>query len=63
MNSLHVLDGIEQAPRFYRAIYDGAVPPAEPPNAHCVWNEEWSAWVETDEHFRQRIKNRLEKKV
>ena len=49
-------------PTFVREIYKGDPPPADPPNDHCVWLPimvSTAAWVETDAHFRERIKRTL----
>lgn len=32
----------------------------EKPNDHCYWNSDFGFWEENDEHFRNRIKEKLE---
>ena len=31
----------------------------EKPNDHCYWNSDFGFWEENDEHFRNRIKEKL----
>lgn len=33
---------------------------ANKPNNHCYWDEDYG-WLENDEHFKQRIKERMGK--
>lgn len=50
------LDGATADPSFTREMYPGDPPPHEPPNDHCLWQSLSGLWVETDAHFRKRIK-------
>lgn len=31
----------------------------EKPNDHCYWNSDFGLWEENDEHFRNRLKEKL----
>ncbi len=52
------LDRLALAPSYRRETYVGDPPPAAPPNDHCLWQRvlmDSHAWVETDDHSRDRI--------
>ena len=57
------LDELAKAEPLTRETYGND--PDNKPNDHCVWRRELPtttsgmAWVENDEHFRNRIKARL----
>jgi len=53
------LDYLMSLPQVSREIY--AYDAAEKPNDHCIWtdigySQSIMAWVETDAHFRNRLK-------
>lgn len=61
---MNYLDQFEEILATNRIIYSYK---AEKPNEHCCWQnvgimrEKW-AWVENDEHYRERIKKCLKNK-
>ena len=59
------LDYLMSLPQMSREIY--GYDESDKPNEYCVWadigySQYLMAWVEIDEHFRQRIKQRVDSK-
>lgn len=53
MNITEYFDDLIDKPSWVR-MYFGC---EERPAYWCVWSDEEQLWVETDEHFKERIKN------
>ena len=49
---MSALDELSQIPQVNRMYYGCELKPVD----WVVWDDEKQLWVETDEHFRQRIK-------
>lgn len=51
------LDRVSNYTPLLREVY--GVLHCNKPNDHCYWNSDFGFWEENDEHFRNRIKEKL----
>lgn len=52
---MNILDEVSEIPQIIRMYYACELKPVD----WVVWDDQKQLWVETDEHFRKRVKDKI----